>query len=169
MRHELPLTLSHPQNSALGRRVEVILYSDGACSRNPGPGGWAYILHHVSTGKEIEASGSEDLTTNNRMELQAVIEGLKQLKRRVCVHVITDSAYLKRGITDWIENWKCRGWRRKASGGLQPVKNAELWKTLDKLVQWHRVTFELVRGHSGHPQNERCDELAVGAYKALIE
>lgn len=148
--------------------AEVVLYSDGACSGNPGPGGWAFILDHLPTGKTMQASGAEMLTTNNQMELRAVIQGLRRLKRSTRVHVVTDSSYLKQGITDWVHNWKRRGWRRKTQSGYQPVKNVGQWKELDRLVRKHQVSFELVRGHAGQPENERCDELAVSAYKKLL-
>ena len=147
---------------------EVILYTDGACSGNPGPGGWAFILKHQRTGKLLERSGAEFDTTNNRMELQAVIEGLKALKRKVCVHIVTDSTYVKNGITSWIHAWKRNNWRRKTSSGYKPVKNVDLGKELDSQLGLHDPTFEHVRGHSGHPENERCDELAVQAYKELV-
>jgi len=148
---------------------EVTLFTDGACSGNPGPGGWALILHHNPTGKRIEAWGAEAATTNNRMELRAVIEGLTRLKRPTRAHVITDSSYVQKGITEWMASWKARGWRRKTSSGLEPVKNLDLWQCLDELRNKHHVTFELIRGHTGHPENERCDELAVQAYKELIK
>lgn len=135
---------------------------------NPGPGGWAFILHHTPTGKTLESSGAEPFTTNNQMELRAVIEGLKRLKRRARVQVITDSNYVKQGITEWIRRWKDHGWRRKTGSGYEPVKNLNLWRELDDLVQKHDVTFSWVRGHNGHPENERCDELAVQAYKSLV-
>ena len=148
--------------------IEVNLYSDGACSGNPGPGGWAFILEHVPTGTERECRGAQEETTNNQMELRAVIEGLSALKRRTRVNIVTDSSYVQQGITNWIHGWKRRGWKRKTGGGLKPVKNVELWQQLDKLTAQHDVTFELVRGHSGHPMNERCDELAVEAYQQFI-
>lgn len=148
---------------------EVILYTDGACSGNPGPGGWAYILKHVATGTIREGWGAELETTNNRMELRAVIEGLKALKRKVRVHIVTDSSYVKNGITDWMPNWKRNNWRRKAQGGYKPVKNVELWQELDSYLKRHVSSFEHVRGHSGHPENERCDQLAVQAYKDLLD
>ena len=148
---------------------EIILYTDGACSGNPGPGGWAFILRHVPSGKTTESSGAQLDTTNNQMELQAVIEGLKRLTRPTRVQVVTDSTYVKQGITEWIHNWKRRGWKRKSGKGLSPVKNSDRWKTLDALVQGHEVTFELVRGHTGHAENERCDELAVEAYRQLMD
>lgn len=146
---------------------EVSLFTDGACSGNPGPGGWAFILKHHPTGKELEGSGGAPLTTNNRMELQAVIEGLSRLKRRTRVHIVTDSAYVKNGITQWMGKWKARNWQRKTSKGLQPVKNVDLWKELDRLLKKHDYTFEHVRGHSGHAENERCDQLAVEACKKV--
>jgi len=148
--------------------AEVIIYTDGACSGNPGPGGWAFILRHVTTGKSMEKTGATPQTTNNQMELQALIEGLQSLQRPTRVHVVTDSTYLKQGLTEWIQNWKRRGWKRKTSNGLKPVKNVEQWKQLDELTQMHNLSFELVRGHVGHPENERCDELAVNAYKELM-
>jgi ribonuclease HI len=150
------------------QKPEVILFTDGACSGNPGPGGWAFVLRHVPSGKELENSGAEWETTNNRMELQAIIEGLKKLKRRTRVHVITDSSYVSKGITQWIHGWKARNWKRKTSSGLKDVKNVDLWKQLDELISRHETTFEQVKGHAGHPENERCDEMAVEAYKALI-
>ncbi|MGH9340981.1 MAG: ribonuclease HI [Acidobacteriota bacterium] len=148
---------------------EVVLYTDGACSGNPGPGGWAFILKHPASGKVLECSGADPLTTNNKMELQALIEGLKKLKQPACVHVVTDSSYVQKGITEWIAGWKRRGWKRKTSNGYEPVKNVELWTELDELVDKQRqISFELVKGHVGHPENERCDELAVQAYKELM-
>lgn len=147
---------------------EVYLYTDGACSGNPGPGGWAFILHHLPTGKRLEESGAERFTTNNKMELTAVIEGLKRLKRPTKVVVVTDSSYVQKGAAVWMKGWKAGGWRRKTSSGYEPVKNVELWKELDDLLQEHRVSFELIRGHAGHPENERCDEMAVQAYQELI-
>ena len=149
--------------------AEVIIYTDGGCSGNPGPGGWAFILRHVTSGKTIEKTGATLQTTNNQMELQALIEGLQSLQRPTRVHVVTDSTYLKQGLTEWIQNWKRRGWKRKTSNGLKPVKNVEQWKQLDALTQMHKLSFELVRGHVGHPENERCDELAVNAYKELMQ
>jgi ribonuclease HI len=149
--------------------AEVILFTDGACSGNPGPGGWAFILRHVPTQKTLEDHGVEPLTTNNQMELQAVIEGLERLKRPTRVSVVTDSSYLQQGTTEWLRNWKRQAWRRRTSSGLKPVKNVELWKSLDKLLQRHQVSFQLVRGHMGHPENERCDQLAVEAYKSFLK
>lgn len=157
------------ENNTLPSDAEVILYADGACSGNPGPGGWCAILKHLPTGTTVEVTGAEPLTSNNKMELRAVIEGLRRLKRATRVHVVTDSSYVKQGITEWIHNWKRQGWTRKSKGGSEPVKNIDEWKELDGLVQSHRVSFELVRGHSGHPENELCDRLAVQAYKQMLE
>jgi ribonuclease HI len=142
---------------------EVLLFTDGACSGNPGPGGWAYILRHTGTGAEKEASGGERLTTNNRMELQAVIEGLSALKRPVYVELLTDSEYVRRGLSEWMAGWKRNGWQRREKGKLKPVANVELWQALDQLIAKHRLKFTRVAGHSGHPENDRCDELAVAA------
>lgn len=149
--------------------AEVVLYTDGACSGNPGPGGWAFVLEHRASGKTLEDSGSERRTTNNRMELQAVIQGLSRMTRRTRVHVVTDSSYVQQGATDWIYKWKARGWKRKTSSGKKPVKNQDLWQQLDRIRSEHEVSFERVRGHAGHPMNERCDQLAVAAYQRLKE
>jgi ribonuclease HI len=146
---------------------QVHLFTDGACSGNPGPGGWAYILRHLGTGKEKEVSGAAELTTNNRMELIAVIRGLEALKQPCDVVIFTDSEYVRRGLNEWMAKWKANGWRRREGDQWKPVKNEELWKRLDELVSTHRVTYKRVAGHSGHPENERCDELAVAAYKKL--
>ncbi len=147
---------------------EVLLFTDGACSGNPGPGGWAYVMRHIKTDKEKEGSGGDEHTTNNRMELSAVIEGLSALKRETRVCVVTDSTYVMKGVTEWMKNWKRNGWRRKTRNGFEPVKNDDLWKRLDELCQVHTVTWEHVKGHSGHPENERCDELAVAAYQKYL-
>lgn len=143
--------------------VEVLLYTDGACSGNPGPGGWAYILRHVATGKEKEGSGGERETTNNRMELQAVVEGLRALTRPTAVEVLTDSEYVRKGLSEWMGGWKRNGWQRRENGKLKPVKNVDLWKLLDELAAKHQLKLTRVAGHSGHPENDRCDELAVAA------
>ncbi|WP_456416432.1 ribonuclease HI [Thiolapillus sp.] len=136
-------------------RKEVKLYTDGACRGNPGPGGWGVLLRYGEAEKELW--GGEKATTNNRMELQAVIEGLSALTRPSSVTIITDSQYVKNGMMQWIHNWKRNGWKTAAK---KPVKNADLWQQLDTLVQRHDVRWEWVRGHSGHPENERADELA---------
>lgn len=148
---------------------EVQLFTDGACSGNPGPGGWAYILRHPASGKEVERSGGEAETTNNRMELQAVIEGLRALTRRTRVELLTDSEYVGKGIREWLAGWKKNGWRRGKGPRSEPVKNVDLWQELDALLSRHEVHYTPVRGHSGHPENERCDELAVAAIAALRE
>jgi ribonuclease HI len=141
----------------------VQLFTDGACSGNPGPGGWAYILTHPASGKTVEASGGEADSTNNRMELQAVISGLEALKRRSRVEIVTDSQYVARGSGEWLPGWKKNGWRRREGKQLKPLKNEEQWRKLDELLSRHDVIFTVIRGHSGHPENERCDELAVAA------
>jgi len=146
----------------------VRLFTDGACSGNPGPGGWAYILIHTTSGKVRDASGAERHTTNNRMELQAVIEGLSALKRPCQVELITDSEYVARGISEWMPKWKAFGWKRKVKHSLKPVLNVELWQEIDRLVERHQVTVNVVLGHTGHPENEACDRMAVAAYKALM-
>lgn len=146
---------------------EVQLFTDGACSGNPGPGGWAFILRHVRTGKEMERSGAEPETTNNRMEMMALIRGLEALKRPASVEIITDSEYVGKGFSQWLPKWKANGWRRRDNGKWVPIKNEDLWRRLDAILQQHQVQFTHIRGHSGHPENERCDELAVAAYKGL--
>lgn len=133
----------------------VEVFTDGACSGNPGPGGWGAILRF--NGVEKELFGGEAVTTNNRMELQAAIEALRALKRPCTVNLHTDSAYLRNGISAWIHNWKRRGWR---TADNQPVKNADLWKALDDLRNTHTVKWHWVKGHAGHVENERADELA---------
>jgi ribonuclease HI len=148
--------------------AEVHLFTDGACSGNPGPGGWAFILRHLGSGKEMEHSGGERVTTNNQMELTAVIRGLETLKRPCTVELFTDSNYVGKGLSEWMPTWKRNGWRRKEGKSFKPVKNEELWRRLDELLQVHRVKFTHVLGHSGHPENERCDELAVAAYQPFL-
>lgn len=148
--------------------AEVVLFTDGACSGNPGPGGWAFVLRHPTSGKEIERSGAEQETTNNRMELMAVIHGLELLKRPTHVELVTDSIYVGRGLSEWMAKWKANGWRRGSKGKSSPVKNEDLWRRLDTLVARHTLTFTHVRGHTGHPENERCDSLAVAAYQKFL-
>lgn len=143
----------------------VFLYTDGACSGNPGPGGWAFVLKHPSTGKELERSGAELDTTNNRMELMAAIEGLKALKAKSTVELYSDSKYVLNGLKDWLPGWKAKGWK---TASKQPVKNVDLWKELDALASGHEVKFHWIRGHNEHPENERCDRLAVTAREALV-
>ncbi|MEM9657189.1 MAG: ribonuclease HI [Planctomycetota bacterium] len=146
----------------------VELYTDGACSGNPGPGGWAFLLRHPASGKQIERSGGEAETTNNRMELQAVIEGLGALKRSSHVELFTDSVYVGKGMSEWMPKWKANGWRRREGKKFAPVKNEELWRRLDALLAEHRVKYTRVAGHSGHPENDRVDELAVEAYQQYL-
>ncbi len=133
----------------------VEIFADGACLGNPGPGGWAALLRCNGTDKEI--CGGEDFTTNNRMELMAVIAGLQSLTRPCRVAVTTDSQYVQKGITEWIHAWKKRGWR---TADKKPVKNADLWRVLDEARAGHRVSWHWVRGHDGHVENERVDVLA---------
>ncbi|PKQ03132.1 MAG: ribonuclease HI [Alphaproteobacteria bacterium HGW-Alphaproteobacteria-11] len=133
----------------------VDIYTDGACSGNPGPGGWGALM--IWNGHEKEISGGEAATTNNRMELMAAIMGLEALKRGTRVRIHTDSTYVKDGITKWIHNWKKNGWKNAAK---QPVKNAELWKRLEAALESHEVSWHWVKGHSDHPENDRADALA---------
>jgi ribonuclease HI len=142
---------------------EVLLFTDGACRGNPGPGGWAFLLRHLPTGTEKRGAGGEPLTTNNRMELRGPIEGLKSLKRRTRVRVITDSQYVAHGMRDWVPKWIAQGWRRGKKMNSDPVKNIDLWKELVAICEQHEVEFEHIRGHAGHPENEDCDERAVEA------
>ncbi len=151
------------ESATSGTLPFVQVFTDGACRGNPGPGGWACILRHPASGSEKEMFGGEPLTTNNQMELQAVISGLEALKSRSEVEVITDSSYVAQGCASWLAGWKKNGWRRKDGGAWKPVKNVEYWQKLDELLARHRVRFTHVRGHAGHPENERCDELAVEA------
>ena len=136
----------------------VEIYTDGSCLGNPGPGGWGVVLRF--NGVEKELSGHVEETTNNRMELQAAIEGLKALKRSMKVELYTDSQYLRDGITQWLSKWKENNWR---TANRKPVKNQDLWEELDTLVQSHEVSWHWVRGHQGHPENERADALARAA------
>jgi ribonuclease HI len=147
---------------------QVQLFTDGACSGNPGPGGWAFILRHPATGKELESSGGERETTNNRMEMTAVIRGLEALKRPARVEIISDSIYVGKGFSEWMPKWKLNGWRRREGGQFKPIKNEELWRQMDELLAKHQVSFTHVRGHQGHPENERCDTLAVAAYQQYL-
>lgn len=138
----------------------VELYTDGACSGNPGPGGWAYLLRHAASGAEREDSGGDPATTNNRMELTAVIEGLTALTEPSRVEIYSDSRYVLDGLGSWLDQWKRRGWKTAAK---KPVKNEDLWRRLDGLRGVHALRFHWVRGHNEHPENERCDALAVAA------
>lgn len=143
---------------AIKAPYRVNIYSDGACSGNPGPGGWGTLLLYNSHSKEL--SGWNRRTTNNRMELLGAIRGLEALNRRCDVTITTDSQYVKNGITSWIHGWKKNGWMTAAK---KPVKNVELWRKLDMLCLKHNVKWNWVKGHSGHEENERADELATGA------
>ncbi len=138
----------------------VTIYTDGACSGNPGPGGWGAVLIYNENRKEI--SGGEAHTTNNRMELIAAIQALEALKDDCTVELHTDSNYLRDGITSWIENWKRNGWR---TANRKPVKNADLWEKLEQARNRHNVRWHWVKGHAGHPENERADELARSGMK----
>ena len=146
----------------------VRLFTDGACSGNPGPGGWAYILEHPASGRSRDASGAEPATTNNRMELMGVIQGLTSLKRPCRVELVTDSQYVGKGIAEWMPKWKAQGWRRKEGQQFKPVINLDLWQQIDVLLATHQVKVNVVLGHNGHPENEACDRMAVAAYKDLV-
>jgi ribonuclease HI len=147
---------------------EVELFTDGGCSGNPGPGGWAFILKHPASGKSIERSGGERETTNNRMELMAAVRGLEALKRTTRVTLFTDSVYVGKGLSQWVPKWKANGWRRREGKRWTEVKNLDLWQRLDALASRHEVNYVRVAGHSGHPENDRCDTLAVAAYQKYL-
>lgn len=141
----------------------VQIWTDGACLGNPGPGGWGALLRW--NGSERELSGSEPDTTNNRMELMAAIQALEALKRPCAVTLTTDSQYVRKGITEWLSNWKRNGWK---TASRKPVKNDDLWRRLDVAVARHQVSWAWVKGHSGHPENERADALASAAARAIV-
>lgn len=141
----------------------VDAFTDGACKGNPGPGGWGVLLRWGE--RERELSGGEPDTTNNRMELMAVIAALESLKRPACIAITTDSQYVKRGVTEWMARWKRNGW---LTAGKQPVKNRDLWERLDRALGAHRVRWHWVKGHAGHPENERADRLANQGIPAPI-
>ena len=141
----------------------IHIYTDGACRGNPGPGGWGAMLQCEDYKKEIK--GASQLTTNNIMELTAVIESLKLIKNSSKIIITTDSTYVKNGINDWIHNWKLKGWR---TANKKPVKNKELWQELDKLSSKHQIDWKWVRGHTGHAGNERADQLANNAIDELV-
>jgi ribonuclease HI len=143
------------------KRVQII--TDGSCIGNPGPGGWAAILRHGDKKREIY--GSEPETTNNRMELQAAVEGLRALKEPCQVELITDSNYVKHGITEWIHRWKSNGWR---TSGKKPVVNQDLWHALDELASQHHADWVWTKGHASHADNNRCDELAQAAARGQL-
>lgn len=143
----------------------ILIHTDGACSGNPGPGGWGAILHW--NGHEKELSGAEADTTNNRMELMAAIASLEALKKAPSkVRLVTDSTYVRDGVTKWIHGWKRNGWKTAAK---KPVKNDDLWKRLDAIASKHDVQWEWVKGHAGHPENERADQLARDAISTLSD
>jgi ribonuclease HI len=146
--------MSNSQVSEQDRKT-IEIFTDGACSGNPGPGGWGAVLRFQ--GREKELSGGHPETTNNQMELQAAIEALKALKEPCSIELYTDSQYLRQGITLWIHNWKRNGWK---TSDKKPVKNQALWEELDGLVKMHAINWHWLKGHAGHPENERCDELA---------
>ncbi len=147
----------------MSNRPTVEIFTDGACSGNPGPGGWGAVLRLGEHEKEL--CGGERETTNNRMELTAVIAALQALKYPCQVRLTTDSQYVAKAINEgWLENWKSRGWR---TAGKAPVKNVDLWQTLDELLIIHDVQFLWVKGHAGHPENERCDALAVAQIRSF--
>lgn len=143
---------------------EVEIHTDGACRGNPGPGGWAAILS--SRGREKELFGAEELTTNNRMEMMAAIRALEALKRPASVTLYTDSVYLMRGVTEWMEGWKRRGWK---TSSRKPVKNRDLWEQLSDVIAQHDIEWVWVKGHSGHPGNERADQLANTALDLMLD
>jgi ribonuclease HI len=143
-------------------RRSVEIFTDGACSGNPGPGGWGAVLRYGDVEKEL--SGSEAATTNNRMELMAAIAALEALNQACRVRLYTDSTYLRDGITKWLPNWKSRGWKTAAK---EPVKNIDLWQRLEAAASRHLIEWRWVRGHAGHPENERADALARGAIAAM--
>ena len=142
---------------------DVEAFTDGACRGNPGPGGWGVVLRAGTTEKEL--FGGEPLTTNNRMELRAAIEALTALKRPCRVSLYTDSKYVRSGIMEWLPVWRARGWK---TADKKPVKNQDLWEALAALAERHDVTWHWIKGHSGHPENDRCDELAVAAYQQFL-
>lgn len=139
-------------------KARIEIYTDGACSGNPGPGGWGVVLRAGEHEKEL--SGGEDETTNNRMELMAAIAALEELKQASAVDLFTDSTYVREGIMKWIHNWKRNGWK---TASRKPVKNVDLWKRLEQVMEPHDIEWHWVKGHAGHPDNERADELARSA------
>lgn len=143
--------------------MTVEIFTDGACRGNPGPGGWGALLRWK--GKEKKISGGASHTTNNRMELQAAIEGLKALTQSCTVDLYTDSQYLRQGMLSWMPQWKKKGWRNSKK---EPVKNADLWQALDALATEHDIRWHWVKGHAGHPENEIADELATSAIDAFL-
>jgi len=152
--HPEPLVLPDQPDPPL-----VELFSDGGASPNPGPGGWAFVLRHGSpdgVGNEVEGAGAVPSTTNNRMELTAAIRGLAHLDRACRVRLVSDSEYLLKGLSEWLSGWKRRNW---VNSRRKPVLNSDLWKILDRLAGYHQISGEWTKGHAGHPENERCDQL----------
>ena len=151
---------------------DLFAYTDGACSGNPGPGGWGVLMIARANGEVVktrELSGGEPMTTNNRMELMAAISALEALSRGTALTIVTDSAYVKNGVTEWIHGWKRNGWK---TSGRDPVKNAELWQRLDAAQARHKVVWKWIKGHAGHTENEKADELArmgMAPYKPVKE
>ena len=152
--------MTSPDKSAGNKLVEI--FTDGACSGNPGPGGWGAILRYGGVEKEL--NGGEPATTNNRMELMAAIMAIEAVKRPCEIHLHTDSEYLRQGITTWIHSWKARGWK---TADKKPVKNVDLWQRLERAIETHDVHWHWVKGHSGHVENERADELARLAIRQM--
>jgi ribonuclease HI len=146
----------------------VKLFTDGACSGNPGPGGWAFIMEHPASGRRVEHAGAEQHTTNNRMEIISALRGLTTLKRSCRVEIITDSQYLAKGIMEWLPGWRANGYKRREGKQLKPLQNEDLWRAVDEQLGRHEIKVTHVKGHAGHPENERCDKLAVSAYKRLM-
>lgn len=146
----------------------VRLFTDGACSGNPGPGGWAFIMEHPATGRRMEQAGAEPMTTNNRMEIISALRGLAMLKRPCRVEIVTDSQYLARGISEWLPGWRANGYKRREAGKLKPLQNEDLWRSVDEQLARHEIRVTHVKGHAGHAENERCDQMAVAAYKRLM-
>lgn len=144
--------------------MSVVIYTDGACRGNPGPGGWGVLLRY--NGHEKYLKGGEEHTTNNRMELTAAIKALEALTRSCEVELYTDSQYVRQGMTSWLAGWKKKGWKNSKK---EPVKNADLWQELDELTQRHQVSWHWVKGHSNHPDNDKADELANEAIDELIQ
>ncbi|GLW94114.1 ribonuclease HI [Actinokineospora globicatena] len=142
----------------------VEIYTDGACAPNPGPGGWGAVLRYGTHEREL-SGGSAEETTNNRMELMAPIQALETLTRRSTVRLYTDSTYVRNGITKWVSRWRANGWKTSAR---EPVKNVDLWQRLEEAVAKHDVEWHWVKGHSGHPENERADQLAVAGMRAVL-
>ena len=147
----------------MAKKPHVTIYTDGACSGNPGPGGWGALLQFRKIEKEL--SGTEKNTTNNRMEITAAVMALRALKEPCRVDLYTDSEYLKKGITEWIANWKKLGWRRGSPGKTRTLANADLWKELDQAISSHEINWYWVKGHAGQSGNERADRLAASAMK----